>query len=227
LLERGELPKRPAIEAPGSLMVQPEWRDLLERSAGANWLAWYHLGVMRFRAGDRKAARQAWEKSLQLEKSAWAMRDLAVLTRDEGDDLAAAEMWLAAVRFAPNVAPLAVECATALLRVGRHDDLVAFVQSLPPDVRSHGRIRLLRAMAALALGDLATVEQYFAGDPDIANIREKETSLSDLWFGWQAQRIAQSRNVEVNDEIRRAARRDCPPPAKFDFRLNAALDLPD
>ena len=32
LLETGALPYRAATEDPGSLMVQPEWRDLLEKS---------------------------------------------------------------------------------------------------------------------------------------------------------------------------------------------------
>src|SRR5439155_19413735 len=52
LLEKGELPPRPASLDAGSLMVQPQWRYLLEQSVAqgnqsAHWLAWYHLGVMR------------------------------------------------------------------------------------------------------------------------------------------------------------------------------------
>src|SRR5439155_24258626 len=60
LLEKGELPPRPASLDAGSLMVQPQWRDLLEQSVAqgnqsAHWLASYHLGVMRYRAGDLAA----------------------------------------------------------------------------------------------------------------------------------------------------------------------------
>ena len=223
LLERGTLPPRPATSDPGSLMVQPEWRQLLEasieRPGGSHWLSWYHLGVMRFRAGDVAGARAAWERSFSIEPTPWARRDLAVLAREAGDHASAAQKWVAAARMAPDVAPLAIECCQALLRAQRYDELLRFVASLPPTVRSHGRVRLLHAMASLELGDLATVERYFEGDLDIANIREKETLLSDLWFGWHAKRLARERGVAVSDELRQLVRKEFPPPMRFDFRL--------
>jgi hypothetical protein len=231
LLDAGALPYRPAAHDPGSLMVQPEWRELLERAVhaagdggrGAHWLAWYHLGVMRYRAGDAAGARQAWERSMREEPSAWACRDLAVLARDEGDEQAAADLWLKASRLAPHVVPLAIECAKALLGAGRIAELSAFADVLPPEVRTHGRIRLLRAMAALREGDLDAVERYFQGDVDVANIREKETILSDLWFGWHEQRLSRQRGTAIDDDLRRLVRREFPPPARFDFRLDTSV----
>ena len=223
LLERGTLPPRAAREDPGSLMVQPQWRTLLEASmaqpGGSHWLSWYHLAVMRFRAGDAEGARDAWNRSLSHERTPWALRDLAVLAREAGDHRGAADGWLAAARLAPHVAPLAIECCQSLLRAARPADLITFVATLPPAARSVGRIRLLRAMASLELDDLATVERYFEGDVDIANMREKETILSDLWFGWHAKRLAKERGVQVSDELRRLARKEFPPPIRFDFRL--------
>jgi hypothetical protein len=105
----------------------------------------------------------------------------------------------------------------------RFPELTNFVDTLPPEVRSAGRIRLMQAMAALEQGDLAAVEQYFEGDVDIPNIREKETTLSDLWLRWQEQKVARARGVEVDDAVRQQARREFPPPVRFDFRLNTLL----
>jgi hypothetical protein len=223
LLERGTLPRRPASAEPGSFMVRPGWRDLLEASVtrpeGSHWLSWYHLGVMRFRAGDVPGARAAWARSLAIEPTAWATRDLAVLAREAGDDQLAADQWLAAARMAPDVAPLAIECCNALLRAHRPAELIRFAASLPPAVRGKGRIRLLHALASLDQDDLDTVARYFDGDVDIANIREKETVLSDLWFGWHAKRLARERGVALTDDLRRSARKEFPPPRRFDFRL--------
>jgi hypothetical protein len=86
-------------------------------------------------------------------------------------------------------------------------------------VRGKGRIRLLHAMASLDLDDLDTVARYFDGDVDIANIREKETVLSELLFGWLATRLARERGVALTDDLRRSARKEFPPPRRFDFRL--------
>jgi hypothetical protein len=78
-------------------------------------------------------------------------------------------------------------------------------------------------MAALEQGDLAKVAKYFEGDVDIPNIREKETTLSDLWFGWQEQRVARERGVPVDDHLRTLVRREFPPPVRFDFRLTTLV----
>jgi hypothetical protein len=228
LLERGELAVRAVSSGPAHPMVQPEWHALLEHSArqnrGEHWLTWYHLGVMRYRHNDLDGAKQAWNQSLAAEENPWAYRDLAVVARDAGDKSAAADLWLKAARLAPDIVGLAIECARMLYDAARFDDLVHFSESLSPLVRNNGRLRLLRAMAALALGDLATVEQYFEGDVDIANIREKETSLSDLWFGWHEQRLARERNVPIDEHLKRLVRREFPPPMQFDFRLNVEVD---
>jgi tetratricopeptide (TPR) repeat protein len=223
LLEHGKLPARQVDEAPCSPLVQPQWRQLLEHSAAQNphWLVWYHLAVMRFRAGDADGARAAWEQSLAAEPNRWAQRDLAMLARDKGDHQAAAALWLTASAMAPDFGPLAIECCQALLRAERHPDLMRFVATLPPAVRALGRVRMLNAFAALNCGDLDTVARYFEGEVDIANIREKETSLSDLWFGWHEQRLAGERGIEVNEELRRLVRSEFPPPMRFDFRLRS------
>jgi hypothetical protein len=225
LMQTGVLPHHEPASPPASLMVQPEWRALLERSvrdrpAGDHWLAWYHLGVMRYRAGELSRARDAWQQSLAREPSAWAYRDLALLSLEQGDAPVAVELWLKAALCASHVVPLVIECAKVLLQTRRFAELTKFADALPPNVRSAGRIRLLRAMAALEQGDLATVETYFEGDVDIANIREKETTLSDLWFGWQEQRLARERGVNIDDSLRKLVRREFPPPIRFDFRLN-------
>ena len=228
LLQTGALPSHDPTHAPDSLMVQPEWRALLEQSVraggrGAHWTSWYHLGVMRYRAGDLPAAREAWQQSLRADANLWATRDLAFLALDEGDEPTAVELYLKAVPMAPHLVPLAIECAKMLLKTRRFADLSQFADTLPPDVRSAGRIRLLRAMAALEQADLTTVANYFEGDVDIANIREKETTLSDLWFGWQEQRVARERGVKVDDALRKFVRREFPPPVWFDFRLNTLM----
>jgi hypothetical protein len=227
LLETGELAYRSPADGPGALMVQPEWRALLERAAhdgrSTHWLAWYHLGVMRYRAGDSSGAREAWQQSLAAESSAWVLRDLAFLSMEQGEDQTAIDLWLRAARTAPQCVPLAIEVTRMLLTTRRFAELMKFVDALPDPVRAAGRIRLLRAMAALEQGDLATVEKYFEGDVDIPNIREKETTLSDLWFRWQEQRVARERGVEIDDTLRQQVRREFPPPVRFDFRLNTQV----
>lgn len=223
LLDDGALPYRRPAEEPGSLMVQAEWRSLLETALnhgrGDHWLSWWHVGLMRYRAGDVEGAKHAWEKSIALEPSAWAYRNLALLAADDQQEDRAIELWLAASRLAPHLLPLAVEIAQALLRFARHAQLIDFVQSLPPDLAADGRLRMMHARAALEQGDLEPSRRFFAEQVQLNNIREAELSVTDLWFVYQQHRLAKELGLTPSPELADRARREFPPPPAYDFRM--------
>ena len=71
------------------------------------------------------------------------------------------------------------------------------------------------------LGDLEAVEQILAGELVVADLREGEVSLSDLWYGMHEKRLAAAENIPVDEALRRRVRREFPPPARLDFRMAA------
>mgnify|MGYP000437703718 CR=1 FL=1 len=224
LLERGELPVGQPSDVPGAWMVQSEWRDLLEASVrqgrGAHWLAWLHLGVMYYHDGQVEAARRAWTQSLEQAPSAWARRNLAVLAKHEGRLAEAADLFLDAHRMRSDLTPLAIECGQALLDAGRSREFVAWLDTLSPDVRRNDRVRVLEARAALEIGDLDKVERILADTMELANLREGEAVLSDLWFAVKERRLAARENVPIDAKLRERVRREFPPPAWIDFRMS-------
>lgn len=227
LLEDSTFPLHGPTEPPGTYMVQSQWHAMLEEAArsrhNAHWLAWLHLGVMRFRAQDSAGARKAWEHSMSLEPSAWACRNLALLARLDGDLRRAAELLERAHRMLPSQLALAIECFQALGAAGKHRELVLLAGAAPDSVRVSGRVRLIAAKAALEIGDLQAVADFFQAAPDIANIREGELSLSELWFGWQEKRLAKETGLPIDDALRSRVRTELPPPDKFDFRMSIPL----
>ncbi|NLC56224.1 MAG: DUF5107 domain-containing protein [Armatimonadetes bacterium] len=223
LLEQGALPTRAPAAEPGAWMVQAEWRAMLDASIQAgdsnHWLAWLHLGVMRYQAGDQEGARQAWEQSLQLERSPWALRNLAVQAAHEKRPGDAADLWLEAYQMVPTSVPLAIECCRGLTEAGRPQEVLALLESMPAEVRRHGRIRILEAQAALDADDLARVEAILMGDIEVPDVREGEVSLSNTWYAMHEKRIAAAEGVPIDDDLRQRVRRECPPPAHLDFRM--------
>ena len=163
---------------------------------------------MRMEDRDRKGAREAWERSLAHARSGWALRNLSVIAAREGRGAEAADLIRQALDAGPKVVPLAVECADALLHQERWADLRATIRELPPKVRDHERLRILDAKAALATGDLASVEPLF--DHDFATIREGEVTLTDLWFELHARKLAAAEGVPLDDTLRARARREFP-----------------
>ncbi|MBM3237964.1 DUF5107 domain-containing protein [Candidatus Poribacteria bacterium] len=222
LLVNGALPYTRPTSPPGAWMVQSEWKNLLEDSVNAgrsdHWLTWLHLGVMYYNERDSDAATRAWEKSLALEPSPWAYRNLAVLAKHDGRSVEAADLLLTACRMVPQVPSLALECCQALLEAERPQDMLNFLDNLPRQIRDRGRMQVMEARAALKMGHLQKVEEILQGRPSVPDIREGEVTLSDLWFEMHEKRIAAAENIAIDAELRQRVRRDYPPPSWLDFR---------
>ncbi len=225
LLRDGALPAIGPDAEPRGLMVQAEWRALLEGAvragSGADWLSCFHLGVMRHYAGDRDGARRAWQRSLERAKTPWAMRNLAVLALEDGRLDDAAELYVAAHRLRPALLPLTIECGRVLIDADRPREWLELAAELPESVRVVGRVRLIEGQAALAVGDFETVERLFAGDVIVDELREGERSLSHLWFDFHEQRLSAEEGVPLDDELRARVRRDFPVPKQIDFRMSS------
>jgi Tfp pilus assembly protein PilF len=226
LLEEGALPSRDPDELPGAWMVQPEWRRLLESAVSAgrgdHWLSRLHLGVMACHAGEPGRAKEEWEKSLKMTPNAWACRNLAVIAKHEGRLSEAADLYLTACRAAPQRTALIIESLKTLIQAGRPREALDLRAGAPPEVREPGRVKLLGAQAALEAGELDEVERLLQSRLEVANMREGEVALTDLWFGMHERRLAAAENVPVTDELRRRVRQKFPPPAHLDFRMDAA-----
>jgi len=225
LLEKGAFPPAPPTAEPGAWMVQAEWRQKLETAIragrGDHWLAWLHLGVMRCDAGDIDGAREAWEHSLALEPSPWALRNLAVLAKQAGDAGTAADRWLQAQRMLPELLQLAIECGRALMAADCPRIWLELLPSLPAEVREYGRIRFLEARALLAVEEFEAAERMLQGLV-VHDMREGEVSLSELWFTLQEQRLAKREGVPIDEALQARVRQEFPPPAVIDFRMVTA-----
>jgi len=200
--------------------VHTQWRDLLKDAQ--DWLGLLHLGVAHIHAGDTAAAREAWQRSVDQKPNAWALRNLAVVDVEAGDLEAAKQNYRRALELAPHVLPLAAEAVNALLDAGQAAEALALIESLPRAFRPEGRIQLAEARAGLSVGDLPRVGDLLASSIDVADIREGETALDELWFAYQEQRIAAEEGVPIDSSLRERVVRDFPVPFVYEFRMITA-----
>ncbi|HEY5159082.1 MAG TPA: DUF5107 domain-containing protein [Anaerolineales bacterium] len=221
LLHKGKFPLPSPDSEPSGTMVQREWSNLLEHSEGIgeNWLALLHLGTMKYYQGDRVGARHEWERSQSLEVSPWALRNLAILDRDEKQFDTAATKYISACRIMPTLLPLALECGQFLIDAGYARQWLDLFSGFPDRIRDNARTQLLEAQAALIVGNLATVKDFFSRHPTIVNIREGEVSLAKLWFNYHAQRLSTAENIPIGEKLMARVRQEFPLPGHFDFRM--------
>lgn len=224
LLRTGEFPDSAADVPVGGTLVQSEWQTLLERAVAQNpmagWEAWLHLGEMCLHAGDRVGALRAWATSLARQRTAWALRNLGMLAQREGNP-AAAPYYREAQALRPDLLPLLIETGRALIDGGAAGEFLALLPTLPAALRDVGRVRLLEIEASLLTGDLERVGALFGSGFEISDYQEGEELLTQLWFGYQAERLSRDEGVPIDDALRQRVEREFPIPPIFDYRMTA------
>jgi Domain of unknown function (DUF5107) len=177
LLETGTLPPG----TPRSYVVAAPWSGLLEGAADSA-AAMLHRGVVRWSAGHRGAAVEAWEAAYALEPGSWlALRNLAAASGLMGEPERSAERYLRALELAPDVAQLRLEAIQALIAANRYPQAIALAQAAP-ESWFKGRFRFLEAWAAVLHGEVRLAESILERGLEVADLREGEDSLSELWL---------------------------------------------
>ncbi|WP_159621903.1 DUF5107 domain-containing protein [Ruania rhizosphaerae] len=177
----------PAVP-PASYAAGERWLALL---AGyePGWARDYHLGVLTHAAGDLDDAARHYRNSLAHHESAWARRGLAQLATERGEPaeaLAELQRALTAPGAAGSEAErtLVMEAMTAALRAGLPQDAVTIAERATEPVQRLGRVQLLRARAAWSTGTAAgasLARELLLAGIEVADLREGERELSDLW----------------------------------------------
>ena len=177
LLETGAVP----AGTPRSFVVAKPWSDLLE-GAAEEAAAMLQRGVVRWHAGHREAALEAWEAAYALQPDSWlAVRNLAAASGLMGEPQRSAEQYLNALELMPDVAQLRLEAVEALIAADRFPEAVALAQAAPASSFA-GRFRFLQAWAAAFHGEVRLAESILERGLEVADLREGEDSLSDLWL---------------------------------------------
>jgi thioredoxin-like negative regulator of GroEL len=146
------------------------------------------------------------------------MRNLAVLDQESKLPEAAAVKYIAACQMAPGLRPLVIECGQFLIQSGQARQWLTLLKTLPAEIQEHARVRLLEAQAELNEGNLEAVEKFFASHPVLADMREGEVALSDLWVAYHARRLNIQEPLPKNGDLAKRILQEFPIPYELDFR---------
>jgi hypothetical protein len=215
LLKTGSLPPG----TPRSYVVAKPWSDLLE-GAGDSAAAMVHRGVVRWNAGHREAAVEAWEAAYALEPDSWlALRNIAAASGLLGEPERSAGQYLRALDLMPDVAQLRLEAIQALIAANRFSEAIALAQAAPESSFA-GRFHLLQAWAAVLHGEIRLAESILESGLEVADLREGEVSLSELWLLCRKRCTETRRGCRLHQAPPRAASAHSDVPFVYDFRLH-------
>jgi tetratricopeptide (TPR) repeat protein len=222
LLETGIMPKQDALDTPPSWMTDPKWAALLESSlllGGDSATARLHLGVMKYEGFCFGNGIGEWKKSLEFERTPWALRNLAVSEKRAGRLDEAIRYMEEALVLENNCVDRAFteEYFDLLIAAGMFEKLWVAYQNLPEDRKTSDRILMQAGYVAVELNELDFVE--IISEKEFANIREGDNLLVDMWFKYAAKREAEKRSISFSDELYRETRTTKLSPANIDFRM--------
>jgi hypothetical protein len=229
LLETGGLPPLSEGSLPASYMTDMAWRPLLERAPaehnGKPTGAANYLAVMLWENLKTGEATAIWERELESGRAgptqtALVLRNLGTAARQRGDPKTSLDYMKRA--FAAEKGEIdpafAGEYMSLLLHFKDYEGTWTLFKALPEKTAGTERIQLLAAQAAVELGEHGFIENIFRRE--LAVIQEGETTLTDIWFKAEAQRLAKERGGPYTEQLFEEARRTLTPPKNIDFRMS-------
>lgn len=203
----GVLPEGDPGLPPPSYMAQEEWFQALRRSwrrpDGRHWHSALQMALNHYFRGDLERAEEYAELSQALAGNVWALYALGHIAWRRQDHSRAAEAFLQALRCAPGLLPLALDGLPAMLEAKAYDALIEGYLLLDPELRAYPKLQMVYAFALLHTGRPLEAEEVLLRDGGlrVADIREGENSLSDLYVRIQVAKGALENRVVNPDEV--------------------------
>lgn len=225
LLKNGCFPLVSPSREPISYVSGDYWLPLVEQAVshggGQLWYACLQLGILRYIRGDMDGAKQAWQQSIEAEPSAWAWRNLALLYKNEYDDMQQAmSCILKAVQLNRDCRGLLVDCGMILTEAGEDKRWLSLVEELSEARKADGRIRLLKAIAHIHLYQPEIACEIVNDSFEMCDIQEGEVSVSHIWHQLYSMLVQKQEGIDDPDMIEDIVSRKYPLPQRLDFRMH-------
>lgn len=223
LLYEGYLPETDPSAEPKGYVVDEFWRNLLEKSIerpeNRNWYALMQMGVMEYAAGNTEKALALFKDSAAAKENAWALRNIAMIYRNELGDLTTAVKYMErAFALIKTCRGILVDTATTYLAAGLYEKWLAAFEEIG-DFKNDGRLQLHKVSALIALGRYDEAREILNPDFKMPDIKEADSSLSDIWFTLYGKYVTDETGITDPAEVK-ALVEEKYPLGDLDFRTH-------
>ena len=223
LLNEGKFPCPSVNEIPVSYCFSEKLRAALSAYVNenpSNWFALYHLGVMEYAMGDVAKAQMRWEESVKAEKNTWAIRNLAMLERNEyGNFDKAVEYMKEAVSIFEGNRNLTQDYLETLMKAGKFEECVKAFDEISNDLKKIGKLQYCKAFALTKLEKYDEAAEIVNDKFQMDDIKEGDISIADLWYELYAGVLKKAGKLNEGDDVETVVEQYYPL-GDLDFRMH-------
>lgn len=221
LLENNKLPEHNTNSIIESYVVGDYWLENLTNKCDKNWYSYYHLGVIYYAKGDYNKAAESFKKSNELEKNAWALRNIAQIEKNIlGDLSSAAEHMKQALSLKGDYLPLAVDCANALISAKQYIDWINIYASLDDKLKANGRLKMMLAICYIRTDKIDLAKEIINKSLVVDDIQEGEYALSAIWCELYKKIMSSDEGILIDTITDEQVLEKYPLPFELDFRMH-------
>lgn len=177
-------------EAPADFMSEDIFHELFietiettpNENAG-NWYAHYHLGLSYIQKEQYQKAREYLLSSNELKENPWALHALSVLSLKDGNYAEVINYMTKGLSYKKSDLSYLKEGFKILINAGGYRELLEIHATLPEDIKQESRIYFDYIVALSNTGNAQAAYDLLTSvkDYELADIRECEDSLGELW----------------------------------------------
>ncbi len=185
LMNNNAFDKFEICDEPKSYMVNSKWGDLIKSSAkiSRSWYSYLQLGVYYYAQELIDDALAALKKSTEIEKNCWALRNIAMIYKNDYKDYqTAAEYMIEAFEMNPTERGITINLAQTLSAAQKYNKWLEISNELEQPLRNDGRVLYYNSEALLKTGKPKEALDILCNNFVMADIKEGEASVSNLWF---------------------------------------------
>jgi len=199
------------------------WLDLLQNQANgdkANAASLLQLGITEYANGNIDAAYKAFENSNECLPNAWALRNLAMIEKNEkGNSQKAFEYISLALEYNITYRGLLIGAADIMLAANKESEWLETFDKLDEKLKADGRLRLYKAIAHIRLEELDEAAKIIDKDFVLPDIEEGELSVSYVWEDLYRKIVSKKTGITDIEELKKLQNAEYPLPDYLDFRM--------
>ena len=127
---------------------------------------------------------------------------------------------LKAIELVNDFRGLFVEVAQMLQAAGKHKEWLEIFEGMNSILKEDGRLNLLKILSLINVGELDKAAAMLTPDFKMADIKEGELSVSQIWFDLYKLIIKRDTGITDEEEVQKILLEKYPLPKTLDFRMH-------